>query len=91
MHENVHTKHGVFTAPDARASLLYIMSIQPTNKAVKRLINSQRERDRQRQRDRERETEKQRETKRETERNRQTEGEGGTDSGKIKRHRQTEE
>ena len=36
MHENFHTKHSVFTAPDA----VYIMSIQPANKAVTHLINS---------------------------------------------------
>ena len=36
IHENFHTKHSVFTAPDQ----LYIMSIQPVNKAAEHLINS---------------------------------------------------
>ena len=42
IHENFHTKHSVFTAPDVHmhTSLLYIMSIQPVNKAAKHLINS---------------------------------------------------
>ena len=50
IHENFHTKHSVFTAPDAHADAdacshayitqLYIMSIQPVNKAAEHLINS---------------------------------------------------
>ena len=37
IHENFHTKHSVFTAPDVHMhniSQLYITSIQPVNKAV---------------------------------------------------------
>ena len=37
IHENIHTKNSVFTAPDAHihtyTSLLHIISIQPENKA----------------------------------------------------------
>ena len=43
IHENFHTKHSVFTAPDVHmhTSLkLYIVSIQPVNKAAEHLINS---------------------------------------------------
>ena len=72
MHENFHTKHSVFTAPDGCAPLLHIMSIQPPNKAIKRLINLQRERERQKQRQRETKTEKETETDRQTNRGRGT-------------------
>ena len=40
MHENVHTKHSVFTEPDAHIIQLYIMSIQPASKVAEHLINS---------------------------------------------------
>ena len=40
IHENCHTKHSVFTAPDTYITQLYIMSIQPVNKAAEHLINS---------------------------------------------------
>ena len=48
IHENFHTEHSVFTAPDvqnitvthAYITQLYIMSIQPVNKAAEHLINS---------------------------------------------------
>ena len=40
IHKYVHTKHSVFTAPDAHITQLYIMSIQSVNKAVEQLINS---------------------------------------------------
>ena len=42
IHENFHTKHSVFTAPDAHmhTSLLYVMSIQSAAKAVKHLFKS---------------------------------------------------
>ena len=43
IHENFHTKHSVFTAPDEHMPyiiLLHIMSIQPANKAAEDLISS---------------------------------------------------
>ena len=43
IHENFHAKHSIFTAPDVHMhyiTQLYIMSIQPVNKAVEHLINS---------------------------------------------------
>ena len=40
IHEYFHTKHSVFTVPDAYITQLYIMNIQPVNKAAGHLINS---------------------------------------------------
>ena len=64
IHENFHTEHSVFTAPDvhmhthAYITQLYIMSIQPVNKAVEHIINSTPVLERRRKREREREKEK---------------------------------
>ena len=41
IHENFHTKHSMFIAPDEHMPYiiqLHIMSIQPANKAAERLI-----------------------------------------------------
>ena len=43
IHENAHTKHSVFTAPDEHMPYiiqLHIMSIQPVNKKAEHLISS---------------------------------------------------
>ena len=43
IHENFHTKHSMFIAPDEHMPYiiqLHIMSIQPANKAVEHLISS---------------------------------------------------
>ena len=42
IHENFHTKHSVFTAPDEHIPYiiqLHIMSIQPSNKASEHLTS----------------------------------------------------
>ena len=38
--KNFHTKHSMFTAPDAHMHTAFITSIQPANQAVEHLINS---------------------------------------------------
>ena len=43
IHENFHTKHSVFTAPDEHMPYViqvHIISIQPANKAIEHLISS---------------------------------------------------
>ena len=42
IHENFHTKHSMFTAPDEHMPYtiqLHIMSMQPANKAAEHLIS----------------------------------------------------
>ena len=75
-HENFHSKHSVFTAPDEHMPhiiQLDIMSIQPANKTAEHLIR-ERERETERQRERQTETQTDRDTDRQTDRVRETSG-----------------